>query len=249
MSNLLSNLLSNKNGVHITLLMMVKNEKKRLLQTLKSVVGYVDSMVIFDTGSTDNTIDILKNFSEEYKIPLRLKEGEFENFATSRNVSLEFADTFEDIDYAVLLDVNDELRGGDKLREFCKEYKDKKNTGFLVCQEWWSGKYDKYYNLRLIKTRQGWRYFGRVHEWMKNTKFENDEEAGKAGEYVVRTAEEIVLYQDRTADDDKSGKRFARDKELLLQDHKDDPLESRTVFYLAQTCGCLGHHEDAFYYY
>ena len=148
-----------------------------------------------------------------------------------------------------MLDTNDELRGGEHLREFCKEYKDKPNTGYLVCQEWWSGKYDKYYNLRMVKPRQGWRYSGRVHEWMKNTKFENDEAACAAGEKVIRVPKDLVLYQDRTQDDDKTGNRFARDKVLLLADHKDDPTEPRTVFYLAQTCACLNHLDDAYYYY
>lgn len=84
---------------------------------------------------------------------------------------------------------------------------------------------------------------------MKNTKFENDEEAQKSGDIVVRLPPEIILYQDRTQDDDKTGKRFFRDKILLLEDHKDNPTEPRTVFYLAQTCACLNEWENAFYYY
>ena len=235
--------------VHIALLMMVKNEHKRLHVSLESVVGYVDSIVMYDTGSEDDTIEIAQSFCKKHNIPLRLKQGLFEDFATSRNVSLDFADTFEDIDYLLLLDTNDELRGGDTLRKYCEEYKDKPNTGFLVVQEWWCGNYNKYYNVRLIKANKGWRYRGRVHEWMKNTRFENDEEAQKAGDSVIRIEENLVLYQDRTQDDDKSGKRFSRDKKLLLEDHKEDPSEPRTVFYLAQTCGCLDHKEDAFYYY
>ena len=325
---------------HIALLLMCKNETKRIHVTLESVVGTVSSVVAFDTGSEDDTVDILKAFSKKHNIPLRLKQGKFVDFSTSRNVSLEFADSFDDIDYVLLLDVNDELRGGDKLKEEVIKYKDLPSTGFLVCQEWWSGQYDKYFNMRLVKTREGWRYRGRVHEWMKNTKYpeekvitektysigperclidlnsdfmnfkvdliiKSDEKTefeyaiveksnldkvnykkviheakdniykqeNKTEKYylvvradqkcdcniiieftelppmVARLPDTVVLYQDRTQDDDKSGKRFARDKELLLQDHKDNPTEPRTVFYLAQTCSCLGHIEDAYYYY
>jgi glycosyltransferase involved in cell wall biosynthesis len=78
-----------KSNPHIALLMMVKNENKRLYVSLESTIGYIDSMVIYDTGSTDNTIDICKRHAKKYNIPLRLKEGEFENFSVSRNVSLE----------------------------------------------------------------------------------------------------------------------------------------------------------------
>ena len=236
---------SNNKKPHIALLLMCKNETKRIHVTLNSVVGHVDSLVAYDTGSTDNTLDILKEFSEKHKIPLRLKEGVFENFAVSRNVSLNFADTFDDIDYLLMMDVNDELRGGNELRAFAKEYMNKSETGFLVCQEWYSGSYSKYFNMRFIKARTGWRYMGRVHEWLKNIlKNEEDQRLD-----VIRVGDKVVLFQDRTLDDDKTGKRFYRDKELLLEDHHEDPTEPRTVFYLAQTCSCLNQHEEAYYYF
>ena len=232
--------------IHVALLLMCKNEKKRLRVTLNSVIGYVDSIVAYDTGSTDNTIEILEEFSKKHNIPLRLKQGEFVDFSTSRNVSLEFADTFEDIDYLLLMDVNDELKAGsgDNLRKQVEYYKNDQATGFLLCQEWWCGQYDKYFNTRLVKARQGWRYIGSVHEYMKNTKFKSDEDAPA----VVRL-DDIILYQDRTQDDDKTSKRFIRDKEFLLKDYKENPNDSRTVFYLAQTCDCLHQYEEAFEYY
>ena len=231
--------------VHIALLMMVKNEHKRIHVTLNSVKGFVDSLVIFDTGSTDDTINILKEFSAQNKIPLRLKEGEFVNFSTSRNISLEFADTFKDIDYILLLDCNDELRGGAELRKFADmEMSIEKSSAYLISQEWWSGVYDKYFNIRFAKVRRGWRYRGSVHEWLKNTL--TDE--GEKGD-LKRLPDSIVLFQDRTQDDDKTGKRFERDKSLLLVDYKKNKKDPRTLFYLAQTCSCLNQKDEALYYY
>ena len=239
----------NKNDVHIALLMMVKNEHKRLHVSLNSVLGYVDSIVMYDTGSEDNTIEIASEFCKKNNIIFRLKQGTFVDFSTSRNESLDFADSFEDIDYLLLLDSNDELRGGSAMRKFCKETIDLPNTGFLVCQEWWSGQYIKYFNLRIVKARQGWRYVGSVHEWMKNTRFKNDQEEMASEDKKIRMPPQVVIYQDRTADDDKSLKRFERDKVLLLKEHDNDPTDTRTLFYLAQTCSCLGHSEEAFKYY
>jgi glycosyltransferase involved in cell wall biosynthesis len=232
-------------NIHIAVLMMVKNEKKRLHVTLNSIKDFADSLIIFDTGSTDETIQILKDFSNTSGIPLRLKEGEFVDFSTSRNISLDFADTFEDVNFILLLDTNDELKGGDELRKFAISEINTETTAYLVAQEWWSGQYDKYYNMRFIKARKGWRYKGVVHEWLKNTK---EEEEGK-GTNVIRISSDIKLYQDRTQDDDKSSKRFIRDKKLLLDELKVDPLEPRTLFYLAQTFSCLREFEDSFYYY
>ena len=224
--------------------MMVKNEKKRIHITLNSIRNFADSLIIFDTGSTDQTVQILKDFSKESGIPLSLMQGDFINFSESRNISLDFADSFEYVDYLLLLDCNDELRGGEHLRLFAEKHKNSKSTGFLTAQEWWSGQYDRYYNIRLVKARQGWRYRGSVHEWMKDTKSAPNKEPP-----VIRIPEKTVIYQDRTQDDDKSSKRFVRDKVLLLKDHKDDPTETRIIFYLAQTYYCLGQLEDAFYYY
>jgi len=228
----------------IGLVMMVKNEKKRLQVTLDSIVGHVDCMIIFDTGSTDNTIDILKAHSEKHKINLYLIEGEFVNFSTSRNMVLDFADTI-DVKFLLLMDTNDELQGGTDLRGFSATQMNTETTGYLVCQHWWSGHYDKYFNVRFVKNRSGWRYQGRVHEWMKDTTSKTDQPSYA----VIKLPDHIILYQDRTKDDDKTVKRFKRDYELLLEDHKDDPTEPRTLFYLAQTCSCLEMHEDSLYYY
>jgi len=187
-----------KKSVHIAVLMMVKNEHKRLLVSLESIKNTADSFIMYDTGSTDNTIEIAEKFCQDNGIPFRLKQGEFVDFATSRNVSLDFADEFPEVDYLLLLDTNDELKNRAELRAQCEKYYNLPNTGFLLKQEWWSGRCDTYYNIRLIKARKGWRYRGRVHEWIKNTRFENDNEAIQSGDVVIRL-DEVVIYQDRTA--------------------------------------------------
>lgn len=228
----------------IGLLMMVKNEEKRLQVSLDSLVGQVDALIFYDTGSTDKTIEIIENFSEKHKINLYLKKGDFVDFSTSRNISLDFADTV-DVHYLLLLDCNDELQCSDNnLKNITKSFLNKDTNAFLVCQQWWCGQLDKYYNIRLVKARCGWRYMGSVHEWMKDTLSATDQPRFA----VARLSDNIVLYQDRTKDDDKTGKRFNRDRELLLRDHKKDPKEPRTLFYLAQTCQCLGLQDEALYY-
>ncbi len=221
--------------------MMVKNETKRLHVSLQSVLGYVDSIVIYDTGSTDNTIDILNNFSTNNNIPLRLIQGEFIDFSTSRNILLEYVDTFLDIDFLLLLDCNDELRDGNNLRTFSKNYINQNvNTGFLIKQQWFSGQTITYFNIRLLKSRSGWRYNGSVHEWLKDT---------RDIEKPAIKIDGFSLYQDRTCDDDKSSKRFERDLVLLSEDFKNNPTDTRTVFYLAQTYECLNNNSQALHYY
>lgn len=225
---------------NIALLMMLKNEQDRILVTLKSIVGTCSCMIIYDTGSTDDTIPILKAFSERTGIPLHLKEGEFVNFATSRNVSLDYADTIEGVEYLLLMDCNDELQGGEVLLKEARRYLNAPETCFMMTQEWYSGSITTYENSRFIKPRGGWRYKGRVHEYL--TRPEN-------GDVKAHIDSKVVLYQDRRFGSESSAKRFARDKILLLEDHTENPNEPRTLFYLAQTCACLGQHQDAYDYY
>ena len=233
-----------KNKPTIGLLLMLKNEEKRIEITLNSILGYMDAIIVYDTGSTDRTIDIVSQFAETHKINLYLEKGEFVDFSTSRNISLDIADKI-DVHYILMLDCNDELKNGKRLREYCSEFLAKPTEAFLVCQQWYTGKIDSYYNTRLIKARKGWRYRGAVHEWLRDTKAKKDEEPIYP---VFRLDDDVILYQDRTKDDDKSQKRFSRDRELLLREHQKDQKEPRTLFYLAQTCECLGLIDEAFYY-
>ena len=222
-------------------LMMLKNEQERIKESLDSCKDYVDCFIIYDTGSTDDTIKIIIDYCEQYKKNIYMIQGEFVNFCVSRNVSLDYADT-RDTHFLLLLDCSDILQGGEKLKKFADEQLPTNNNSYLMCQHWWSGQYDKYFNTRFIRARKGWRYRGSVHEWMSDT-------SETPGPPVFKMPDDMILYQDRTKDNNKSGPRFKRDKELLLADHKKDPTEPRTVFYLAQTCSCLQEHGDALYYY
>ena len=223
--------------------MMLKNEEKRISVTLESIKNVADAIIVYDTGCDDNTINLIEEFSVLHKINLYVTKGLFVDFSTSRNVLLDFADTV-DVDFLLLLDCNDELRGEKELLKFLKESYSINNNGFLVCQVWWSGKFDKYFNVRLIKNKCGWRYRGVVHEWIKDTTVDTH-----SPKYpLIKIPDCITLFQDRTKDGNKSFQRFTRDRELLLQEHLKNPTEPRTLFYLGQTCECLGLAEESYRY-
>jgi glycosyltransferase involved in cell wall biosynthesis len=232
----------------LALLMMVKNEEARITVSLDSMRDYTDTFIILDTGSTDKTIEIIRDYCKKNNITLHLKEEPFVNFEVSRNVSLDFADEVLPKDkprFLLLLDCNDELQNASVLYDFVKNY-DGEQTGFHLRQQWWNGtSSDTYYNMRMVKSHCGWRYKGVVHEYMRNI---HDERAGVTKNTALRV-QGPVLFQDRTKDDDKSAKRFSRDKPLLYNEYIKDSHEPRTLFYLGQTCGCLGNNQEAYKYY
>jgi hypothetical protein len=240
---------NNKDISHINILaavLMLKDEEKSILITLKSVSAIVSCIIIYDTGSSDNTIELIKNFSNLNKINLYLIKGEFVNFSISRNVLLDYADCIN-VDYLILLDANDELKGYDILKLQNKNYLNPITTGFLTKQSWFSGdSITEYFNIRFIKNKSGWRYFGSVHEWIKNTSLTNENENSLP---VFKILDDIYIYQNRTINTENSGKRFIKDKSLLLDDYNKNPKDTRTLFYLAQTCSCLNQKEESFNYY
>ena len=58
----LSNLPETKKGVSLCLNMIVRNESKIITRLLTSVLPIIDTYVICDTGSTDDTVSIIKDF-------------------------------------------------------------------------------------------------------------------------------------------------------------------------------------------
>lgn len=233
----------------IVVAMMVKNEEARIRQTtLQSIKDYSSTVIIYDTGSTDNTIEVIKEWCIENGLSFHCKLGEFVDFSTSRNILLDFCDEVlaGKEKYLLLLDAHDELQNGDVLLDFVstKEEETANFSGFYLTQRWLSGSaIDSYFNVRMVKSGRNWRYKGVVHEYISCLDSNSSEGSG------IYKLDGVYLYQDRTADDDKSAKRFARDKDLLYKEYLKNPHESRTLFYLAQTCGCLGQNEEAYKYY
>lgn len=221
---------------HLACLMMVKNEEDTIISSLISVRNYIQSLIIYDTGSTDNTIKVITQFCEENNVILKLKQEEFINFGESRNRALQFAESIDNIDYLLLMDANDILDDGEPLLRLCfdKQYSDE--TGFYLVQEWYNySNIDTYYNIRLIRPNRGWSYIGVVHEYIHN-----ENEIPEKNDYNV------VLKQDRSIDNQKSAKRFQNDKQLLLKSLEIEPNNSRNIFYLAQTCFCLKEYDESF---
>ncbi len=227
--------------------MMVRNEEKRICQTtLNSIKDYCSNLVIYDTGSTDNTIQVVSEFCQKNGLKFHLKQGTFVDFSTSRNVLLDYCDTLFADSWLLLLDAHDELQNGDKLVEFVENIKSSHSAAHLT-QKWWSGhNLDSYFNVRLVKTNTNWRYRGVVHEYiicpdlLNKTRPDTD---------IVIKLDNIILYQDRTLDDDKSVRRFRSDKSLLYAEYLKIGPEPRTLFYLAQSCSCLGMSDEAYKYY
>ena len=229
---------------HLSVCMMVKDEEFGILISLNSVKTIVNSIVVLDTGSVDNTIGIVREWCIKNRKPFYLKTSPFLDFSTSRNILLDFADTaVPDCDYQLLLDAQDVLCGIDAFSNLLHTFRYKQDiNAFMIRQCWIStnGR-NEYYNVRLIRPRCGWRYKYPVHELIENTN-------GKRSIINIYNPN-IIIQQDRTRSGATSEKRYIRDKTLLLQAYQNNPKDGRTVFYLAQTFLCLQDIQHAYIYF
>jgi len=82
----------------IGVMMIVKNEEKHLKASLESISGWVDQIVILDSGSTDHTLNIAKVYTD--KIYEKL---DWEGFGKQRQVAQSYLST----DWVLVLDADE----------------------------------------------------------------------------------------------------------------------------------------------
>jgi glycosyltransferase involved in cell wall biosynthesis len=68
---------------NVCLNMIVKNEAKVLPRLFRSVKDYIDYYVIVDTGSTDQTIDLIQREMSAYGIEGEVHQREWVNFGVN----------------------------------------------------------------------------------------------------------------------------------------------------------------------
>jgi len=93
----------------LCLTMIVKNESDVILSTLERVVSYIDTWVICDTGSTDDTCTKVEQFFQLHDIPGEIFHDEWVHFAHNRTLAFQRARSRAD--YSWVLDADDLLCG------------------------------------------------------------------------------------------------------------------------------------------
>ena len=149
------------NAPLLAIVIMVKNEEKAIENTLMPFVrAGVLHMCIFDTGSTDNTIEVTKTFFKTHNISGYIDQEPFVDFATSRNRALEFQKTiFQMPHFFFMPDADWYLQNVGRLIEFCENEKSKTEPlyNMKVKLDHW-----EYYSSRLFRVSAQNRYVGVV---------------------------------------------------------------------------------------
>jgi len=140
----------------LSLCMIVKNEEKHLARCLSSVKEVANEIVIVDTGSSDNTIEIAKSFNAKI-----FHFDWVDDFSAARNFAMSKCSG----DWILYLDADEELNP-DSIEEV-KRYKSHKPTGVYCTvkslgSSTANGSVMRY--PRLFANAPGLEFVGKVHE-------------------------------------------------------------------------------------
>ena len=219
----------------LELVMIVKNSGEVLRKCLINNRQYIDNWTILDTGSVDNTCDIIK---EELKdIPGNLYYSDFEDFSKARNKSLELSS--KTCKYTIILDDSYEIHGGKELLKFLKKSKHPCISIIIGNLENKNYFHNQYYSKRIIKTSFNLKYKYRVHEEIDfyDTKYINNDK---------------IFINDIESNDHilRSSARYKKDIKMLLLDFNekchDDP---KVIYYMGMTYSNLHNYKEAIKYF
>jgi glycosyltransferase involved in cell wall biosynthesis len=88
---------------------MCKNEEHCILDALTSVYKYIDYWVVCDTGSADNTVQIVRDFFKDKNIPGEIYTDEWVNYGYNKN--LLFERSYNKTDFIIHFEPDDILIG------------------------------------------------------------------------------------------------------------------------------------------
>jgi glycosyltransferase involved in cell wall biosynthesis len=190
--------------------LIVKNEGLVIARCLDSLRGLVQAVVIVDTGSTDDTLDVIRRL--DYPVPIHLHQRPWKNFAHNRTESLRLAAPLAD--YLLLIDADQTVEGC--LPELTADaYSLMVRTPALA-----------YPRPLLVRSALPWHFEGVVHEYL----------ACSQTRPTVHL--DTLLVRDHGDGGRRPAgwqPRWEWDAAVLEEELVRDPTNTRNVFYLARS--------------
>ncbi len=219
---------------NICLCMIVKNETAVLPRLFRSLKDYVDYYVIVDTGSTDDTIAVIRREMSAYGIDGEVHERAWVNFGVNRQQALELAVAAGKADWLLFIDADEELGVSDP------KFYEKLEPGVSYDIEKHQGG-TRYAVPHLVNIRSGrFKWEGPVHNYLVTL-------AGPK-QRVLRKDVWIVYHPGEGAKSHglTQEEKYLRDAKLLEDDLAKNPGNARSQFYLAQSYRDAGQYEKAY---
>lgn len=118
----------------LSVVIICKNEEDIIGKTLQSLEGLSDDIVVYDNGSTDNTVDIVN----QYKV--NLHQGAWEGFGKTKNKAIRLAK----YDWILSLDADEAIDDELKQSLLALQFTDEKDVYEIKFRNFMGDKYLKY---------------------------------------------------------------------------------------------------------
>lgn len=150
----------------VSVCLIVKNEEKQIGACLKSIRPHVNEIVVVDTGSTDGTFEIVKNYADRVEVYTECNDdqGRIISFAQARQRSFDLATQ----PWVMWVDGDDEVQGAEHLSDIIQIAPPGKPTAFLFPYEYSHDEKGNitclHYRERLVNPKTAFKWVGPVHE-------------------------------------------------------------------------------------
>uniref|UniRef100_A0A6C0EZF5 Glycosyltransferase 2-like domain-containing protein n=1 Tax=viral metagenome TaxID=1070528 RepID=A0A6C0EZF5_9ZZZZ len=214
--------------------MIVKDESHIIKDTLKKLLQKInfDYWVISDTGSTDETMEIITEFFKEVGIPGELYQDEWVDFSHNRNKALDYA--FGKSKYLLIFDADDEVCGDFVLPELVKDS--------------YQFQFGSYTRTQIVNNNKRWKYLGVLHECIVS----NDDRIDGASMEIIKGS--YYTVSGRSGNRNLDSNKYLKDAIILEKayynavDVKDD-IYNRYCFYCANSYYDCDKYEHAISWY
>lgn len=214
----------------ISLCMIVKNEEEHLPNALNSVKDVVDEIIIVDTGSTDNTVEIAKSFGAK----VYFYEWN-DDFASARNEALKYATC----DWILSMDADDEMNAEQvrNLKEILANLEDDiLGVQLPIYSNTPDGNTMMNYLIRLFRNHPEIRFSRKIHEVV-------DFSINKLGGRIIRATDIPVIH--RGYEEPNTIKRkIERNFKLIKEEVENNPDDASMWMYLAKSYCSIGDLEN-----
>ncbi len=216
--------------------MIVRDESSIITRALESVKNLITSYYIMDTGSKDNTIEIIREWMLRNLIPGEVCQAEWKNFGYNKSLLLKqarehFNFFISSSENWVWLDADEVFITDTKNyvsyltpSECAKLYNDIRASSSSIFQMFTHFGGIQYVRPQIAKNTQLYKWEQPVHEYFVGT---------------VDSSTECISWiynlARKEGNSSKNPDRYKRDAEMFLEFLKEHPDEPRAVFYLAQT--------------
>lgn len=218
----------------ITLCMIVRNEENNLPRSLQSVKGLADELIVVDTGSVDNTVQVAEQFGA--KVIFHPWKSDF---SQARNTALTKATG----DWILCLDADEALT--EKTAEMLRALLDAPDVeGYFFDIVNFTGKNADssrlvHQSCRLFRNRKTYQFSGRIHEQIVQSILRS-----RPGAQLLKTNLQIYHYGYLEGNEERRAK-VERNIRLLQLELQQNPENAFYEYHLGIGFYELGKKEEA----